>query len=219
MKTIKFTANISWEMDVDDKQQDLSLLARKSLSSILPKNFSFSVNRIKGGKTKNTRAILGEFTLEEVFSKLSEKRAEFIVDNQIYLVKMASQRYHVFKDCSTCVSCGLQGIKFLLEKHPNDNSPHLNLYAEEDGNLILFTKDHIKAKAKGGLDEMNNYQVMCSICNNLKAEYPLTVEQVKNLREIWNVSLKNELSKKKVAKLVREVRQSMVDSFKTVQES
>ena len=86
------------------------------------------------------------------------------------LIKANSQRYQTFKKCGTrCCKCGLEASFFAKEKHENDKNYHLNLYGiDEDGNEVLFTKDHILPKSKGGMNNINNYQTMCSKCNQEK---------------------------------------------------
>ena len=45
---------------------------------------------------------------------------------------------------------------------------HWDIYTDD---LILMTIDHIIPKSKGGLNCMDNYQIMCSPCNNKKANH------------------------------------------------
>lgn len=82
-------------------------------------------------------------------------------------VKMTSQRYEVFKESLTC-KCGLTGSFFAIERQKEQNAInwHLNLYGfNESGDEILMTKDHIKAKSKGGRNIISNYETMCFPCN------------------------------------------------------
>lgn len=87
-------------------------------------------------------------------------------------VKVDTLRLQVFKRSQTCVCCGMQATHFALEKHPTHETVryHLNMYGMEGGKEILFTKDHLKPKAKGGTDTLDNLETMCTICNNLKAD-------------------------------------------------
>ena len=81
---------------------------------------------------------------------------------------MASDRYKIFSHNRKCVCCGLEGTFMAMEKHENDVSYHFNMYGIKDGKEILFTKDHIISRTKGGRDDVSNYQTMCKICNEKK---------------------------------------------------
>jgi 5-methylcytosine-specific restriction endonuclease McrA len=88
------------------------------------------------------------------------------------MIKGNSQRYQVFFHKGiTCVKCGLRGRYFAKEKYTNSKRYHLNLYAiDETGKEVLMTKDHIVPKSKGGKDTLENYQCMCSRCNQEKKD-------------------------------------------------
>jgi len=116
--------------------------------------------------------------------------------------------YFVFRESMACVACGLKGTKMFLECHKSDKSPHFNLYGEEDGSLILFTKDHIHARAFGGGDFHHNYQVMCLICNNLKGHANLALDDVRELRTLYNQN-KNKTTKKKLHLMIEGAKNRM----------
>jgi len=97
----------------------------------------------------------------------------------------------------------------MLDINPGDQSPHFNLYGEENGRLVLMTKDHILAKSQGGQDELNNYATMCSTCNNLKGHYNLSNEQVFELRKLYNNEEK--LPRKELRDLINQVREEMAN--------
>ena len=111
-----------------------------------------------------------KYAINDVLDKLvpysGEKQyVEFDGD----LIKMESQRYRLFKrDGVTCINCNNSGQYFIKEKHKHDTIYHFNLYGIIDGNEVLFTKDHIIPKSKGGKNHMSNYQVMCYMCNHEK---------------------------------------------------
>jgi 5-methylcytosine-specific restriction endonuclease McrA len=94
------------------------------------------------------------------------------------MMKMGSDRYYTFAKTLHCAHCDLVGSFFAKERHINkknnldNNEPyHFNLYAiNEEGNEVLMTKDHIIPKAKGGANNIANYQTMCTICNGLKQD-------------------------------------------------
>ncbi len=113
----------------------------------------------------------GIYSPEEVYSVIKkhymdEHRKSYVVfDGEE--IKANSQRYQVFFNKGmTCVKCGLVGKYFALERMPDTNRYHLNLYAVNDeGEEILMTKDHILPKSKGGKNKLENYQCMCCRCN------------------------------------------------------
>lgn len=100
----------------------------------------------------------------------NRKKNEYKIINHVQ-VKITSQRYPVFQKSTVCCVCGLQASFFALEMNHKDCSDkyHLNLYGvNEKGEEVLFTKDHIQPKSKGGKNIQSNYQTMCMICNTEK---------------------------------------------------
>ena len=87
-------------------------------------------------------------------------------------VKVYSQRYELFLKSIKCVRCGLEANCYLLERQDSikSNCCHFNLYYINKNKKVLFTKDHIYPKSKGGKNNIFNYQTMCYICNQEKAD-------------------------------------------------
>lgn len=125
----------------------------------------------------------GILTINAVISqvnKLFNKNKGTKVTFDGYPVGVGSIRMRTFgkagKDTNNnicCVSCGLNATYFAIEtfaKGPVPD-PHVNLYGiREDGTEVLFTHDHIIARALGGEDNIGNAQVMCSPCNHNKGK-------------------------------------------------
>lgn len=118
------------------------------------------------------------YPVEEVLPHL-ETCQQMKFDND--RVKMMSHRYRCFvKSGVDCVKCGLKGEYFCKEKnHDKERTEeqvhslpyHWNLYGlGKEGEEIMLTKDHIKPKAKGGENKVENYQTMCQVCNVAKAD-------------------------------------------------
>lgn len=86
-------------------------------------------------------------------------------------IHMRSTRMLSFRHNGTvCAQCGRQGAYFAKERY-SDEPPHLNLYGfNKCGGALLFTRDHIKPKAKGGTNDLYNAQTMCTECNSKKAD-------------------------------------------------
>jgi hypothetical protein len=195
MPQYKVIATLTWRIDDELDHEECLERAKQQLEDILDSNpqgedfDGFSV-QIDLARMKDRKKLvhLGEFNLDEVMPYITEteSKRDYHVGEHTYTVRMNSDRYFVFKDNPRCVSCGLEGTKMILDMNPGDHSPHFNLYAEEDGRYVLMTKDHVLAKACGGTDELANYQTMCCTCNNLKGHYDLSIEEVRELRLIYN---------------------------------
>lgn len=88
-------------------------------------------------------------------------------------VWMNSFRYWVFAKSTRCVTCGLEGEFFALERARSQDGErfHFNLYGrDKDGEEVLFTKDHVLPKSKGGNNRVGNLQTMCYRCNEAKVD-------------------------------------------------
>ena len=198
MPQYKVIATLTWKFDTELNHAECIERAKQQLEEILDSNpqgedfDGFSV-QIDLARMKDRKKLvhLGEFDLDEVMPYITdhESKKDYQVGEHTYTVRMNSDRYFVFKSNPRCVACGLDGSKMILDMNPGDQSPHFNLYAVEDGRYVLMTKDHILAKARGGTDELYNYQTMCCTCNNLKGHYDLSIQQVHELRILYNNDL------------------------------
>lgn len=217
MATYKSIVTLTWKFDSDLSEIACLQKIKNEIEKIVNTNphgdeyedFSIMVDVAKM-KDRKKLMHLAKFCPEDIFPYVSKEdcKKPFQVDDKIYEVRLDSDRYHVFKDNPNCVSCGIQGKYMMLDINPGDSSPHFNFYAEENGRLVLMTKDHILAKSKGGEDSLENFQTMCSICNNLKGNYDLDLNKCKKLRELLNNEEK--LSKKELRNLINNTRERMV---------
>lgn len=108
------------------------------------------------------------FTIKEIFDWIDNnpKRIYMIVDEY----KINLKRAKIFhKKGLICVNCGVCGEFFALESDKGGGI-HLDLYGFIDTEEVLLTIDHIIAKSKGGPNEYINYQIMCKLCNEIKAD-------------------------------------------------
>lgn len=129
--------------------------------SITKENFN-----VKGYVRKSIHSIPEVYQLVYPYLGLRDKKIEVIINDEY--IKACSDRYDCFflKELQ-CATCGIQASFFALEN--NTAGWHLNLYGTDaDGKEVLFTKDHILPKSKGGRNNIENYQTMCATCNHKK---------------------------------------------------
>ena len=217
MAHYKVISTLSWKFESGQSEDESLEEAKAQLDKILQNNPPYEgfCVQVDVAKMKDRKRLIhvGSFGLDEVMPYVTTDNTKhgFQVGGKTYYVKMNSDRYQVFKDNPCCVSCGLTGSKMILDLNPGDHSPHFNMYAEDNGCLVLMTKDHKIPKSCGGKDHPDNYQTMCHCCNNLKADKFLTVEQVKYLRKIWDNP--DKLSMKELRLKIDNVREVMSSNF------
>lgn len=105
-------------------------------------------------------------------------------------VQMDAHSYRMYREKgSACVECGMQGEIFAIERSMQHgiafyHNWHFNLYGYKNGQEVMMTKDHIQPRAAGGKDHPSNYQPMCLLCNNEKANLlPQEWEYYKGYKE------------------------------------
>lgn len=216
MTTYKVIATLTWKFDSNKDHGECLAYAKSQLDKILDtapegNDFDGFAVQVDLARMKDRKRLihLGSFGLDEVFPFVTEEESkrEYKVGDKVYLVRMNSDRYHVFKANHQCVSCGLSGTQMVLDMNPGDQSPHFNMYGEEHGRLVLMTKDHILAKSKGGTDNLDNFQTMCATCNNLKGAYDLSLDQCKELRRLYDNG--DKLPRKELRDLINNRREDM----------
>ncbi len=73
------------------------------------------------------------------------------------------------RDGNRCLGCGAIPMYFALGKDKMGRW-HMDLYGGNIDDDHMFTIDHIHPKSKGGQNIMNNYQLLCKICNEDKSD-------------------------------------------------
>lgn len=218
----KIIATLTWKFESDQPEELALEYAKRQIDQILQthpqgEDFEGFCVQVDLAQMKDRKKLihLGEFAPEDVFPFVSmeDAKRDYRIGEQTYAVRMNSDRYQVFKNNARCVACGLLGTKMILDMNPGDQSPHFNLYGEEDGRLVLMTKDHILAKSRGGQESLDNYQSMCAVCNNLKGNYDLTLPQVHELRKLFNNEAK--LPRKELRDRINRRREEMVSGTPT----
>ena len=203
----KSTIKLSWVFECEGAAPfEGAKFAEAQLKSILPPEIVIQVTSTQIKKEKTSVKVLGVFTPEDVFPYLTREadRKEYIVDGQSYMVRMNSDRYFVFKKEPKCASCGLEGTKFLLERHIENLQPHFNFYGVENGKNVLLTKDHYIPRSKKGVNHETNYHTCCEICNGLKGNTELTYGSLARLRKFHDEN--QHLPRKKLADAIQQMK-------------
>ena len=114
--------------------------------------------------------------IPKIQANWSVPNAKTVIDG--HMVGVSSLRLKTFgrdarASCGiACKACGLEAEYFAIETFARGivRQPHVNLYGLKDGEEVLFTHDHILARALGGKDILSNTQTMCSPCNSKKSK-------------------------------------------------
>jgi 5-methylcytosine-specific restriction endonuclease McrA len=129
--------------------------------------------RLKNKSTRHRHYVrAGTLSIEETFERMKDK-AGF---QKVFGVKADFHSWRLICYESkgvTCVKCGLTGNLFAVERGWAENTDkyHLNLYHfGANGYERMMTVDHIVPKSKGGQNDINNLQPMCSSCNMKKSD-------------------------------------------------
>ena len=169
-----------------EKGFDIKFLPRKdsetcSLLAIDTMGFVHRNNRRNKKVIRSTEYGEKKYSLEEVLPYIQKRKGMKPLKHDFDgdLVKISSLRLRMFKEkgCK-CVSCGLEATYFQKTRGNPKENWHFNLFADVEREVygekviekVLFTKDHIHPKSKGGLDRLFNMQTMCVICNGKKAD-------------------------------------------------
>ena len=83
------------------------------------------------------------------------------------------EKYSLFlKKGLKCKCCGLKPYFISIETDNNckNGFAFLTVYGNIGKTNIKMTIDHIIPKALGGRDEIDNYQILCEICNREKGD-------------------------------------------------
>lgn len=112
-----------------------------------------------------------KISIEEVFEWIRNNPKRIYWQRDEYRINVKRVKIF-FKKGITCVKCGVNGEFFALEID-RGGGMHLDLYGYIDDEEVLLTVDHIVPKSKGGLNNMINYQTMCKLCNEIKADSDL----------------------------------------------
>jgi len=118
--------------------------------------------------------IYKKYTIENIFKSLENNEIpdELIYHEKDY--KDSLKRADIIKqlidrDGLKCVHCNEKPEYFALAKD-NANRWHIDLYSDFKNEHYMYTIDHIYPKSKGGKNSIENYQLLCKVCNENKGD-------------------------------------------------
>jgi 5-methylcytosine-specific restriction endonuclease McrA len=141
--------------------------------------------RIK--KIKNRAKITSDYTrigfydIDKTIKKLKREKGKkkyFFMGKNVK-IKTSTQKNNVFiksfdenNGICKCDICNIEANYFTLEKSSENvsNIYHFNLYTIDKNTFqeMYFNIDHIKPRAKGGSNTIDNMQLTCERCNSQK---------------------------------------------------
>lgn len=146
---------------------------------------------------------LTSFTVDELLNSIGP--SQYYDLTPTIRIGLSSDRLQTFKSSPVCVKCGMKGQLFALEAHRKNyrsTDLHFNLYGFDTNKTeVLFTKDHIIPRSRGGNEELINLQTMCERCNCNKGN---------NLRDIKAEDIIVERLHDKYKNKDRKIRQLLV---------
>ena len=118
--------------------------------------------------------IYKKYEIEDIFKELEN---DALPDKLIYGendYKDSVRRAQIIRDLikrdgNKCLRCDTVPRYFALGKDKIGRW-HLDLYGGEIDDDHMFTIDHVHPKSRGGSNMMENYQLLCKICNEDKSD-------------------------------------------------
>lgn len=143
--------------------------------------------------TTQADLVIAELPFEDTISKIADEDTplDIRIAGKSYRVNIGASRLRIFKKNPVCCCCGIRATEATLDldaqqtKDAGENRYHVNLYARTGDrltgktHLVLFTKDHIIARSRGGADDNDNAQTLCFNCNTLKDNTQLDLEHMR----------------------------------------
>lgn len=132
-------------------------------------------------KTHNTHAKperIKTYPVEFIFDYISKNPHEpYYVDGDGNRCKLRRAKIYFEKGLQCAeAGCKLKGTFFALERWPNQKDQtfgnyHFDLFAiDKKGEEVMMTVDHVHPRSKGGANHVSNYQPMCKVHNEIKAD-------------------------------------------------
>ena len=133
-----------------------------------------------------------ELNMNSIIAAIKKTKAGskfmFRVGTVSYYIKCTTTMKVVSKNLQ-CAVCGARATHAILCINKEGNY-YVAFYTERNGELVLFTKDHIIPRANGGSDSISNLQSCCEVCNKAKGNAEIGEKEICEI-----VNLKNKLNR------------------------
>jgi len=137
--------------------------------------------------------VIAELPFEDTLSQITNEDNYVDIDiaGKAYPVNMGASRLRIIKKSPVCACCGIRATECSLDldaqstKEAGELRYHVNFYAatgvkdHDHQHMILFTRDHIVPKFKGGDESEENSQTLCFNCNCLKDSTEMDLEHMR----------------------------------------
>lgn len=138
--------------------------------------------------------VMFELPFDEGLSRIlnQDQYVDVVTEEGKLRVNFGASRLRAIKKSPKCACCGIRPTHCSIDidaessKKSTELVYHVNFYAlsgvqgKDQQHMILFTKDHIIPKSKGGEDTEENEQVLCFNCNTLKLSASLSLEEMQH---------------------------------------
>lgn len=93
-----------------------------------------------------------------------------------YIIRLTDTTKVTLIDNLSCMRCDTKATHYAICRYTTDGNKNNKKYniaffhLDDDFDIVVHTKDHIVPKSQGGVDSFANYQNLCFLCNQTKAD-------------------------------------------------
>jgi len=163
-------------------QYDPALTLTETQQQLLIQHVQSNTKRYERYEVRALSTVFNDFEQNKLTMKNNQRR----------------QRMLTFQANCKCIKCGIEADICIVERVRTEleGARHHNLYAITANGLVLMTVDHYVPDSCGGRYHFDNFQTMCTDCNNGKSNY-MSLEEIAEARankakykkEWWNDEL------------------------------
>ena len=152
----------------------------------------------KSNRYNHNYELVKKYSIKKIFNILDKEKDlpdKLLYNNNDYndsLRRAKILKALIERDGSECKHCKERPKFFSLGKDFNGFF-HLDLYTDKESTPYMFTIDHIHPKSRGGANHIDNYQLLCKVCNEDKSDWVDGDEEVEKVDNKLKNYIKNKL--------------------------